>query len=83
MEKTKIGRHFYSDTYYVYLEDVAHIVGDIIHDNKGDKPERIVKETRSDLPVDEVARLYRAYREKGGLEKFCRALFVQAEKRKK
>lgn len=78
MEKTKIGRSIDTDE-YIYLEVVAEVIGDIIHDIEGNKPERIAKETGTSLPVDEVARLYRQYREKGGLEKFCRALFVQVE----
>jgi hypothetical protein len=56
------------------LQETANIVGDIIRDIDGDKANRIKEATSTELSLDEVGRLYRRFREKGGLEEFCKKL---------
>jgi len=75
--KTKVKYSPSQDT-YLYLEDVAHDVGAILHDKwLDDKPKALMALPGVELGYDEVARLYRQYREKGSLLRFIIELYKE------
>jgi len=76
-QKYALKRHPNQDT-YLYLEDVAHDVGAIIHDKwLEDKPKALMALPGVELGYDDVARLYRQYREKSNLERFIIELYKE------
>lgn len=76
-KKTKIKGHPNQNA-YLYLEDVAHDVGAILHDKwLNDKPKALMALPGVELGYDDVARLYRQYREKGNLERLIIELYKE------
>lgn len=76
-KKYALKRHPNQDA-YIYLEDVAHDVGAILHDKwLENKPKALMELPGVELSYDEVAKLYRQYREKGNLERFICELYKE------
>lgn len=76
--KKLILKYHPSKDFYFYLEDVAHDVGAILHDKwLENKPKALMELPGVELSYDEVAKLYRQYREKGNLERFIFELYKE------
>lgn len=56
------------------IEEWCFDVGDILQDHMPYKVERLIELTETELSKQEVSRLYRRFRSRGGLEKFTREL---------